>query len=1193
MEKNQTMQQKAPRSFCLRSFRMTRAFWVLLFCGLCMTAMPVNAQDSKVTLHVKDMPLGDVVKELRKQTGKDFLFSNREVDANQKVTVDVTAKPLKDVLSLVFGKDFRFEISENVVIVRPFVAPAEGGQKGGFVVKGIVTDKQKQPLPGVTVKVANTSVGTATNQNGYFNLRLPITKGALEFSFIGFKSQSVDFTENTKDTIRVTLVEDVTGLNEVQVVAYGTQKKRTSVSAISSIKAEDMKELPTHSLENLLQGHMAGVEVNNMSGSPGGGGSIVAIRGYNSFFSSDELGRTSEGEDRSYGTPLYVVDGVPIQAFTSPVTGTNTLSNLDPSMIESIEVLKDAASAAIYGSRAGNGVILITTKKGRTGKAMFTANVSYSAAWLPKSPTQSGGRLERNYNIQGLINTVTPYKGRDGIWRIPSSYEEVYNYTGSESPEYDWFWGNAKGANNAYDLQDSLNPFYNNSTNWWKYAFRTAKVYNANIQASGGSENIQFMIGAGYYKEEGIMLGSDFQRVNVLTNISATLSKKLKIDNQLSLSYSDRSRGGSGASGSQKVEGMTVDPNIQSTLLPGDSYIKENMLETLNSVVEKNHNYSARYNLVLDYEIIRNLRLRVSGGIDYQQDNLNNFAPSTNDPIRHWSVSRGTIGRNISILNENLLSYNFALKQDHNFDVLLGLSFQKDQAYNNSGSATNGPNDYVQYVQGQWGDINGLLDKSDAGSSKPSYSSAFSYSSNLEEQRLNSYFGRFRYNYKEKYMLETTIRRDGSSVFGEKVRWATFPSVAVGWAFSEEAFLKKFYWLSFGKVRASWGKSGQKFSQPYLAQGLMDSNDETFLGSAGMIPSSKGGMINRKLSWQETAQYDLGLDMSMFDYRLKFTLDYYYRYTKGELNQISLPGDVFYHSFQWQNALDVSNQGIELELTADLFRETEVKWRMKFNVSRNWNRFEKSSDGFDFNGNVKGKPLYRMGVYKTDGYYASTDDVPVYPTTSGMPQPLYGVNGGGIFFAGTRRIVDLDGDGRIGESDMYYAASPLPTAYGGFINEIKWKQFDVNIFFNYSLGRHILNMTRYATLKPGSAGSPIFADIRNLDTWQGPDSKNADYPYFQMYSQLPVQYSGRIDSNMETVHMLRLKQLTLGYNLHEQVARRIGLSAARLFCTFENLFMLTNYSGLDPEIVNVTTGIDNQQGYPLPRKFTVGLTINF
>ena len=1193
MEKNRTKQQNASQALCPGISARTRVLLILLFCGLFMSWSPLFAQNKQVTLHMKDIPLGDVVKELKKQTGKDFLFSNREVNVDRKVTIDVSQMNLKDVLPLVFGKEYRFEISENVVIVRPFVEASNSGQRTGFVLKGIVRDVKKQPLPGVAIRLQNTSVGTAADQNGKFILRLPISKGTLEFSFVGFKSQTLDFTENMKDTIYITLQEDVTGLDEVQVVAYGAQKKRTVISAISSVKAEDIKELPTHSLESLLQGHMAGVEVNNMSGAPGGGGAIVAIRGYNSFFTKG--GTTEESADRSYGTPLYVVDGVPMQAFTSPITGSNTLSDLDPSMIESIEVLKDAASAAIYGSRAGNGVILITTKKGRAGKAQFTANVSYSASWLPKTPVQTGGNLTRRYAMQALKNTIKPYQKADQTWVIPTSYEEVYHYAKDNNyPVYDWFFGDPDRGFKSAMIQDSLNNFYNNSTDWWRYAFRTAKVLNVNLQAMGGSETVRYMIGAGYYKEEGIILGTDFERVNVITNLTAHPSKRIQLDNQLSLTYSQRSRGGKGSDG-QKVEGISVNVATESSLKPGNDYVSKYILDELNADIEKNQSYSLRYNLVLDYEIIRNLHLRVSGGVDYNQQNQNNFSPSTADKRFHRSSSDGSIGRNLSLINENLLSYELKWKNDHNFDILLGLSFQKDQTFQNTGSAEGGPNDFVHYVNGEWGEGNGLVNNNSESDreTNPVWGSAYEYKSSLEEERMNSYFGRFRYNYKEKYMFETTLRRDGSSVFGDDVRWATFPSVAVGWAFSDESFLKDLYWLSFGKLRASWGRSGQKFSQRYLAHGLMGNSGASFLGQVGMGPNSDGGLLNRKLSWEKTDQYDFGLDISLFNYRVKLICDYYYRYTKGQLQRMDLGGDLNFQTFQWQNALGVSNEGIEMELTVDILRESAVSWRAKLNVSRNWNRFEKSNDGYDFGNNIIGKSLYNIRAYKTDGFYNHMDEVPYYYQSNFRPQPLSGSRMSDIFFPGTRRLVDLNGDGSITRRDQYYAASPLPLAHGGFANEIRWKQFDLNIFFVYSFGRNILKIYDDKSLNVDPAEMrPMFVDVRKINAWTGPDSKNPDYPRLISYT-LADQFSGNYDCDIEKVNMLRLKQLTLGYNLHERFAKRIGLSGARVFLTAENLFLLTNYSGPEPEIVNITTGLDGLNGYPLPRKFTVGLTINF
>ena len=581
-----------------KQVRIMKLCFILTFIGILHLSAATYSQDTRLDLKVKNASLESVMNDIRTQSEYSFFFDDIAVKKISNITLDLKGATIEEVLATCLkNTGFSFRVLDKTIIL--FREQAKNDKKKLFIIQGKVLDENNKPMPGVTVLLDSTKVGTSTDIAGHFVLPLPEAKGTLVFSFIGYKTQKVKYTDGK--LVMVKMQADVSGLDEVQVVAYGSQKKRTLVRSISTLKADEMKELPTHSLESLLQGHMAGVEVNNLSGAPGGGGAIVAIRGYNSFFVD------GEGSDRNYGTPLYVVDGVPMQAFTSPITGTNTLSDLDPSMIESIEVLKDAASAAIYGSRAGNGVILITTKKGRAGKAQFVANASYSASWLPETIKVWGGNIIRNYNMNAYRNTVKPYQSANGKWVIPNSYEEVYKYTkNNDFPIYNYFFGNRDGGQNAYMLQDSLNPFYNNSTDWNRYAYRTAKVYNANLQASGGSENFRYMIGAGYYKEEGIMIGTDFERVNVITNLSAQPTKKIQLDNQISLSYSDRSRGGRGGSG-QKIEGISVDPNTQSSLLPGSDYIKDNLLEALNNNIEKNLSYSLRYNLVLDYEIIHNM----------------------------------------------------------------------------------------------------------------------------------------------------------------------------------------------------------------------------------------------------------------------------------------------------------------------------------------------------------------------------------------------------------------------------------------------------------------------------------------------------------------------------------------------------------------------------------------------------------
>lgn len=1147
--------------------------FVLLFSSLgsliCLAQQPANT----FTVDFRNATLVEVFNTLSRQGNLDFTYNMETIQQSPvRVSCHFQNASLQEVLKTCLQKtSFTFEQIGSNIVIRSLQQVKE------YLIQGKVTDDKGEPLPGVSVQLEGTSIGVATDINGGFLMRLPVNKGNLIFSFVGFRKKKLAF-EGEKPLV-VKLEEEIAALDEVTVRAYGTQKKRVSTSAISSVKGEEIQELPTYSLESLLQGRMAGVEVNNISGSPGGGGSIVAIRGYNSLFSRD-----GESSDRQSGTPLYVVDGVPIDAFTSPLTGSNTLSDIDPSTIESVEVLKDAASAAIYGSRAGNGVILITTKKGRSGQAKFAANVSYSTSWLPETPVQTGGHAERLFFLKLLENARGAYYNEaTGDWKMTESYEEVFRSLDPKGPLYDYFWGGRFSAGVNRALQDSLNPFYNNSTDWWRYLYRTAQVVNANIQASGGSDNMQYMVGAGYYKEEGIVVGTDFQRFNLTANLSANPSKRLKMDFRTSFTYSDRSRGDKSGT---KIETVGANPMNDASVYPGEGYIKETMMKELSGVIEKNNSYSFRSSLLLDYHILRNLSFSVSGSLSFNQQNQNNFKPAGYSSIKNpFSSSEGAIGRSLQIQNEDLLHYTARWKEDHAFDVLLGFSLMKNQKFTNRGGGEGGPSDYVHYVGSSgWGDASGILHTGDK-----TYRSAFSYQSDLQEDIMCSYFGRLSYNYKEKYLFETTIRRDGSSVFGENVRWATFPSVAAGWAFSEESFMKNVYWLSFGKIRASWGRSGQKFSQPYLAYGLFSPDVYTFLGVSGMKPNKKGGALNRKLSWEETDQYDIGLDVDLLDYRLKFVIDYYYRYTRGLLSKVTLPGSVNYFDNQWQNAMAVSNEGLELELQADILRETAVKLRMRVTAARNWNMFRKSSDGYDFEEQVIGKPLYQMRAYRTDGYWKSLDEIPYTYKADGKKQLLYSGTENGVFLPGMRKIIDVDGNGEINLDDQYLAASPLPKASGGIFFELKWKEFDLNLAFNYSIGRHIYNIYKNSSLEPGGNDThPLMVDVRNLNP--------ENFPYLQYYRDNSSQYASGynvFDKEIENVHMLRLKQLTLGYNLKQNLARKVGLSSARVFITAENLFLLTNYSGLDPEIVSIYSGMDSMTSYPLPRKFTVGLSLNF
>lgn len=1136
--------------------------------GILIGLMQVHAttygQAENVSFEQKRMTIDQVFNTITLQLQYDIFYSDDELDIKQVVEIPALRANIEDVLKAVLGERFSYQFIGKTIIISPASADPQVNKKS-VRLKGFVYDEKKIPMPGVTIQVVGTSVGTVSINNGWFAIDLPILKGKLKFSFVGYKDQEIEFTEKT-DTLHIYMKEDVSNLDEVVVRAYGSQKKREVISAISRVTAEEMKELPTASLVNMLQGRMAGVMVVNQSGAPGSA-QMVAIRGYNSLMTSGA----------SDGQPLYVIDGVPMHSFVSPVSGTNTMADIDPAMIESVEVLKDAAAASIYGSRAGNGVILITTKKGRAGEAKFSANVSYSASQLMAYPEQVGGRMERIINLERLKNdrgAMYDYTTRKWSW--PTSYEDVYE---AFSGTYDGFWGNGHLQQKISDyLQDSLNPYFNNSTNWWKYVYKTGKILNANLQASGGSERMQYMVGAGYYEETGIAINSSYGRYNLSSNLTAKPTKGLDLNVRLYLAYTNKDRDTRNLMSHNRFEVITADPSSTSTLLSNSSEVEAEWLRNANAKKDKSDAYRAMGSVYLQYAFWKGFSLTGSASVDFSQSNSNIFSPSWLD-ASSWEENRseGSISRSITVLGNVLLRYNKSFKEKHNLEVLLGMDINKEQYHYINGHGRGGPSDNIYYYNPN---INQPIKNHGYGDYE-NWESMTSYYSDFREKTMLSYFTRVGYNYKQRYLVEGTLRRDGSSTFGEDHRWATFPSVAVGWAFSEEPFMRWASWLDWGKLRASYGTSGQIFTDEYLAHGLMSVDSDAFMENNGMIPNT---MISPDLTWEKSEQYDIGLDLDMFDYRLKMKLDYYYKLTSSLIYNVELPGTILLAGARTENAMELSNEGIELELEADILRNHAVLWRTKFNISRNWNRFEKSYDGKDKDGLIIGRPTSGLMVYAEDGFYDSDDEVPINWKIDGSQEylgtsvdPMTGTSG----MVGRQKLLDLNGDGRIGTDDMYYVGTAQPLAYGGWVNELTWKNFSLNMLFNYALGRSMINMRPKSIYQTVINVNPV-----DMDFWEKPGD-DADYPF------LGYDFEMQTDKRVEKVHSVSLKQLTVGYDVAKKVSKKIGFSGIRFFVTMENLFYLSNYSGENPEVVDVYKGIDSGSAYPLPRKYSIGLTLNF
>ena len=1120
----------------------------------------------RISVSFKDKPLASILDFVGRQGDYEVTYTDDVRNDTLTVTISFeNVDALQAVQSLLAKTAFAYNVDGKKINVYRM----EQHKETAFTLKGLVKDKDGQGVSFATVQIKGTTQGTTTDLDGRFTMKVDNQEGNVTISSVGFDTKTVKYDARRELSVLLPSAEKMLG--EVAVIAYGKRNTREQVGAIGSVNAEDLQKVPSPSLENLLQGRIAGVDVTNLSGSPGGGGSKVTIRGFNSL--------NQQGVND--GTPLYVVDGVPVANDPQNMGGINALAGLDPSSIESVQVLKDAASASLYGSRAGNGVILITTKKGKAGRNEIQVNVSQSMSWLPATPKQTIGKAERDIALMLAKKYRTAhYDAATDRIVLPNDYGDTWGWGDDLDGGMDYLWrnGNVMTGDRKISpiMQDSLNTFYNNRTNWWKYGFRLGRVTKADVQLAGGTENMRYMANAGVYDETGIMINSNFRRYSLLTNLDFKLSTKLDVFVRLNMAYTNQSAGSGG-----RVQGLTFDPKQTPSVLPGKgSTAEREAVKQLRDVDQTNSNYNLRLNGGFNYSPIKGLRITSTASIDHYFTRIYIFRPSYL-MYDNLSEARGSNAAMTNLQTENIATYNVPLPQEHKLELMAGVTYNYDLMQTIGGWAKGGPTNQVKYVGEGWPSL--LKDIS--GEAKP----ARSFDSNKEDQAMLSFLGRAAYGYKKKYLGEFSIRRDGSSVFGSNVRWGTFPSVGLGWAFSEERFMKKLWWLSFAKLRASWGRSGQKFQEPYLALGVLSETD-VFDGNAGLIPAQ---MSNPHLTWEKSDQYDLGLDLQVLDYRLKFKLDYYYKYSSNLLMQKYLPGNFFYTDKVWDNISAISNEGIEFEMQADLIRSKDLNLSVGLNVSHNRNLFRKTHNGEDLNDKVLGRPVYGIYTFQDEGIVKDESEIPYHYSQTGARLPLYFGNPNYPLRVGGRKIKDQNMDGKIDNSDLYYAGSTLPTAYGGINGHLDWKGFNVDVLFSYVLGRKVMNMVQNSAFSFNKTVNPLMGHFRANEYWSK-DNPNAKKPALEFADPGYLgHFDGNVDSNIENISFLRLKQLVLGYTLPATWFKSKFIKSVNVYLSGENLFMLTNYSGLDPEVIDPYTGKDDGSQYPLNRKLTLGINVKF
>ncbi len=1030
---------------------------------------------------------------------------------------------------------------------------------------GTVTDENGDPIIGASViESGNAKNGTVTDIDGHFTIDVAEGRN-LVISYIGYETQTVPARRN----MTVVLKEDHQMLSDVVVIGYGVQKKSVVTASIAKVAAEDLEGKSPVRVDNALKGLAAGVNVTSSSGQPGAAPK-VRIRGAGTINDSD---------------PLYIVDGMPM--------GQGGIDYLNPNDIESIEVLKDAASGAIYGSRAANGVILVTTKKGKKGKANISYNFSqgWQSSWRKRDVTSA-----TDYAI--LQNEMYVNGGSAPL------YADPYHLT------------DANG--------DPINGF---GTDWQELVFNdNAPVQNHDVSVSGATDKLNYFLSMGYYTQEGIVGGnygkSNYNRMSLRSNniynvydMSEERNFLNKLDITVNLSYSRiKATGISENSEWGTILGSAL---YMSPLLPvtlkgdiaqrqidnyasydllrdanGDPYTIPNYLgsyqEMNNPVamlaVPETKNWTHKFvpQFVFDLQLWDNLKYHFNYSADlafWGSDGAvrSLYYLSGNNKQEHTSASASKYQSTTWQL-ENTLTYDKTFG-DHSFAVVLGQSAMKSKGDYLSGNRWNLVNPDKPSINYATGDVvDGIAQFGVAGAP-------------WAEHTLSSLFARLSYNYAERYMLQATVRRDGSSRFGTNNRYATFPSVSLGWNLRNEPFMDgKASWLSTAKLRASWGKNGNESIGDFRYTVLTAMGNNVLLGKDALkyIGSKANGLANPDLKWEESEQTDIGIDLGFLNNALTFTADYYIKKTNGMLLTQPIPSYVG-ETKPIGNVGDMENSGFEFELGYK-FHIADARFAIKGNATYLHNELKNlgndtgyldydSVQGISGGGTraMNGEPFPFFFGYKTDGIFQTMDEVNAYTnSTGGLIQP--------DARPGFVRFVDVNGDGAITPDDRTNIGNGTPTWTFGLNFNAEWKGFDFNLFLQGVSGADVLDGTYRSDVYSGNYPTWM------LDRWTGPGTSNK-YPMLMLGDDVNWRMS---DLYIHDASYCRIKNISLGYTLPQTLTKKFFVERLRFFVMAENLATWTKYWGFDPEISSGGTSLGVDRGiYPQARTYTIGFNITF
>lgn len=1018
----------------------------------------------------------------------------------------------------------------------------------------IISSADDKPLPNASISISGNAAITLSDQNGQFTIEAG-TGDKLVISIIGYQQKEVRVGKG--NTLEIKMEQTAIKLDDVVVIGYGKARRKDVTGAISSVSGDELRKTPAATFDQALQGKVAGLVVQQISGQPGGGVSIQ-IRGVASVTGNN--------------APLYVIDGVIIPPSGDPGSGSNPLNTINNAEIESVDLLKDASATAIYGSQATNGVIIVTTKRGRVGAPTISYDGYYGYQELPKRlPTVD------------LQEFATLLNNRATVWGFDAR------------PEF-------------------VNPKYvGKGTDWQSELFRKAPMQSHAVTVNGGDARTQYLLSAAYFDQEGIALGSDFKRYSIRLNLDNKTTNWLKMGTSLQLSHVDENVNATSSSVINNALVLTPDipvknldgtwggiTNTSGWVTPVPNPVG---LARLNSHTKnRNQVFGNAYAEIQFYKDL-SLRNEISGNFDFNTEESFNPTYNFGKAINNTNSSSSSSGQNIYTVVRNFLTYTHFFEK-LNVNVLAGHEAQLSTFKNVSAARQNFPSNTVTAVSS--GDANTATNGGGKGSGPA----------------LESWFGRVNVGWRDRYLLTGNVRRDGSSNFAAGRRWVNTYSGALAWKINNEEFLKNVKYINELKLRLGYGVTNNQGIPGNRFVTLLSSVNNGLSGSAQF----QYNLANPLVSWEKTKYSNVGIDGSFLNGRLSFSFDLYDRQTDGMLLQLPLP--LFSGTTtSWSpgamqapivNVGAVSNKGFDLKISTTNIAKKNITWKTDFTVSHNINKIKslgaggdganlsQSYNGYVFEKTVVGQPIGVFYGYLFDGVFATVEDFTTHAlpvNQSGVPYPISPA-GGGIWY-GDRKYKDLNGDGVIDAKDQTVLGSPIPKFQFGFNNSFTYKNFDLNIFFSSSVGNKVFNQLLISQTNPQNNTS-YFRSVLGYAQVAYKDPKESTANIYNAYVKNPdtkipglrndnTNENGRpSDLFIEDGSFIKCKNISLGYRVPEALLAKAHIHALRFYVTVSNAFMITKYSGMDPEIGSwnpLQAGWDNGY-YPQSRTFTIGANLN-